>query len=124
GSWPSTLTPVRTSIPRFLNERATTLTTSASQPGSSFGSASSSVTWVPRSLIIEANSQPMAPPPITATDEGNCSSISTSSDVITYLPSTSKPGRVRGTDPVAMMTLLALSSVPSSTFTSLFLCSV
>jgi hypothetical protein len=38
----------------------------AVDPGRSLGRASSSVTWVPRSLIIDANSQPMAPPPITA----------------------------------------------------------
>ncbi len=40
GSWPVTVTPVRTSMPRFLNDRTTTLATSSSQPGRILGSAS------------------------------------------------------------------------------------
>ncbi len=70
GTWPSTSRAVRTSIPRPLNERRTTLTTSLSTPGRICGSASSTVTSLPRSLIIDANSHPMAPPPITATLRG------------------------------------------------------
>ena len=44
-----TTTPVRTVIPRLVNDRTTTLATSWSQPGRIFGSASSKVTCTPRS---------------------------------------------------------------------------
>ena len=57
---------------------------------------------------MEANSQPMAPPPTTAADAGSLSRASTSSDVSTYSPSTSKPGRVRGTEPAASTTCVAV----------------
>ena len=46
-----------------------------------------------------ANSHPIAPPPTTTAELGSVSSMSTSSEVSTYLPSTSKPGSVRGTEP-------------------------
>ena len=91
-------------MPRFLNERATTSTTSLSQPGRSLGSASSMVTWVPRSLIIEANSQPMAPPPITTAEDGQLVEHQHLVGGEDERPSTSKPGMVRGTEPLARMT--------------------
>ena len=108
GSWPVTLTPVRTSMPRFLNERTTTSATSGSTPGSTVGSASSTVTSVPRSDIIEANSNPMMPPPMTTAFDGSASIDSSSSEVTTSFPSMSKPGIDLGTEPVAMMTLSAV----------------
>jgi hypothetical protein len=86
-------------MPRFLNERSTIEVTSLSQPGRILGSASSTVTWAPRSDIIEANSQPMAPPPITTAVPGTSGIDSTSSEVMTMVPSTSKPGIVRVSDP-------------------------
>ena len=61
-------------MPRFLNDRSDHLATSLSQPGRIFGSASRIVTFVPRSAIIDANSQPMAPPPITTAEPGSWSS--------------------------------------------------
>ncbi len=70
GVCPCSVTPALTSIPRFLNERATVRTTSSSQPLRIVGRASKIVTEVPRSANIEANSQPIAPPPITATEAG------------------------------------------------------
>ena len=73
GLWPCTVTPVRTSMPRFLNDRATTSTTSLSQPGRSLRQRLEEVTWDPRSASIEANSQPMAPPPMTTADSGSWS---------------------------------------------------
>ncbi len=88
-------------MPRFRKERATALTTSSSQPERMAGSASNTVTLHPRSAKREANSQPMAPPPTTATDAGRPSRARTSSDVITREPSTSKPGMVRGSEPAA-----------------------
>ena len=54
------------SMPRFLKERPTTLATSVSQPARIAGRASSTVTVVPMSASSDANSQPIAPPPITA----------------------------------------------------------
>ena len=41
GVWPVMLAPVRISMPRFLNDRPTTLATSVSQPARIEGSASS-----------------------------------------------------------------------------------
>ena len=71
GSCPVTLAPVRIVIPRFWNDRTTTLATSASQPGRIFGRNSRMVTLAPRSENVEANSHPMAPPPITTSDDGS-----------------------------------------------------
>ena len=70
GVWPSTLTPVRMSMFFFLKLRTTTLATSLSSPGRIFGRNSRIVTCEPRSANVLANSQPMAPPPITATRPG------------------------------------------------------
>ena len=81
GSCPVTMTPVRTVIPRLVNDRMITLATSWSQPGRILGKASSSVTRTPRSDSIEANSQPMAPPPITAAERGSSRRSSNSSEV-------------------------------------------
>ena len=91
-------------MPRLRNDRWTTPATSASQPARMRGSASRTVTSTPRSPIMEANSQPMAPPPITAAEPGSASTDSSSSEVITTVPSTSKPSMVRGSDPVARIT--------------------
>ncbi len=102
--------PVRTSMPRFLKERSTIEVTSLSQPGRILGSASRIVTWAPRSLIIDANSQPMAPPPMTTAVAGTDGIDSTSSEVMTTVPSTSKPGIVRVAEPAAMITASPVSS--------------
>ena len=66
---------------------------------------------VPMSESIEANSQPIAPPPITTCCLRQPLGSSTSSLVSTKRPSTSKPGIVRGTEPAARMTADAVSSV-------------
>ena len=104
GLWPVILTPVRMSMPRFLKERLTTLATSVSHPTRIDGSASRMVTLEPMSESSEANSQPIAPPPITAARSGRTFRSRNSSDVTTILPSMSKPGIVRGTEPAARMT--------------------
>ncbi len=62
------------------------------------------VTSVPMSAIVEANSHPMAPPPITAAVFGSSGIERNSSEVSTISPSTSKPGMVRGREPAAMTT--------------------
>ena len=115
GVWPWSCTPVFTSIPRFLKERATVRTMSSSQPLRMVGRASKTVTVVPRSLNSEANSHPMAPPPTTATESGRLSRSRTSSEVMTRVPSTSNPGMVRGTEPAARTTSVPVMSlvVPS-----------
>ena len=110
GVWPVTFTPVRMSMPRFWKARCTGRTTSVSTPGRMPGSASSTVTWLPRSQNIDANSQPMAPPPMTATREGKACSSNTSSEVRTTLPSTSNPGMRRGTEPAASTMWVPVSS--------------
>ena len=75
GVCPVTFTPVWTAIPRFRNDRATTADHVARRIRSAeTGSASRTVTWLPRSENMEANSQPMAPPPMMATDAGGVSS--------------------------------------------------
>ena len=93
-------------MPRFLNDRSTTLAASASQPLRIWGSASRIVTSVPRSPIIDANSQPIAPPPMTTADPGSFGIERTSSEVMTTEPSTSKPGIERVTEPAARTTAL------------------
>ena len=98
-------------MPRLRKERATVLTTSSSQPLRMDGNASNTVTVLPRSLSSEANSQPMAPPPTTATEDGSSSRSSTSSEVRTNSPSTSNPGMVRGTEPAASTTWVPAISV-------------
>ena len=101
---PVTMTFVRMSIFFFLKLRTTTLVTSLSSPGRSLGSASRIVTLEPRSANVEANSQPIAPPPMTTIRSGTWSRSSTSSlDMIG--PPRSKLGIIRGTDPAARMTL-------------------
>ena len=81
-----------------------------SQPGRILGSASSTVTWAPRSASIDANSQPMAPPPMTTAVPGSWGMARTSSEVSTIVPSTSKPGIVRGTEPAARITASPVTS--------------
>ena len=90
-------------MPRLRNDRRTTLATSASQPARMLGRASRTVTLVPRSPIIDANSQPMAPPPMTAAEAGRPLIENSSSEVTTSSPSTSKPPMVRGVEPEARM---------------------
>ncbi len=91
-------------MPRFLNERSTFLTMSTSQLTRIDGAASMIVTLVPRSLIIDANSQPMAPPPITTAEPGSSSIDISSSEVTMRLGSIGKPGIVRGWEPAARIT--------------------
>ena len=97
----------------FLKLRTTTLATSLSRPGRIFGSASRIVTLAPRSANVEANSQPMAPPPMTAIRAGTWSRSSTSS-LVMIGPPRSKLGISRGTDPAARSTLRAGDLASSS----------
>ena len=93
-----------------LNDFSMTLVTSLSSPGRILGSASRIVTFVPRSASIEANSHPITPPPMMAARFGSSAIDRNSSEVITIVPSTSKPGSVRGTEPGASTTASPVSS--------------
>ncbi len=119
GSWPVTRTPVRISTPRPPRDRWTGRTTSGSAPGRIAGSASSRVTWVPRSPSIDANSHPTTPPPMITARSGSSVSSNTSSEVSTTVPSMAKPGMVLGTDPGAstMWSPTSSSVVPSGAVT-------
>ena len=94
----------------FLNERTTTLATSLSSPGRIFGNASRIVTSDPRSANVEANSQPIAPPPMTATRCGT-KSMSRTSSLVMIGPPRSKLGISRGTEPAARITVDPVISV-------------
>ena len=114
GACPSTMTPVTTSMPRFLNERATSRMMSSSHSVRMESSASRTVTFDPRSDRSEANSHPITPPPTTTTEAGISFRSRNSSEVITQRPSTSKPARVRGTEPAASTTLRPTTTRPAS----------
>ena len=92
----------------FLKTCWTTRVTSSSQPGRILGSASRMVTSEPRSASVDANSQPIAPPPIT-TERRGTRGISKNSSEVTTGPPASNPGIVRGTDPLARITASAVS---------------
>mmetsp|Transcript_48120 Transcript_48120/g.96283 ORF Transcript_48120/g.96283 Transcript_48120/m.96283 type:complete len:205 (+) Transcript_48120:1053-1667(+) len=77
--------------------------------------ASMNVTSEPSAVYTSANSSPMYPDPMMATQSGTHSSFSESSDVNTVFPSISMPGGTKGTEPGARMMSLAvtISSVPA-----------
>ncbi len=117
------LAPVSTSMPRFLNARATSALASASSTGRMRGRTSTMVTLVPKALKTSANSHPTAPAPTTIIDFGAFSSTSTSSDDSTVVLFSSSPicGRPRTREPVEITTALAawcFSSLPSAVFTA------
>ena len=53
------------------------------------------VTSAPKDFQTLANSQPMTPPPSTMAEAGTWSRRSACSEVMTLVPSTSRPGSVR-----------------------------
>ena len=93
---------------------------SASSVGSTRSSSSISITSLPRRANPEAISVPDAPAPTTAIRAGSSGSAQAPSVPITR-PSSSAPGIVRGTDPVARITVCAVSvSPPTITSPSAF----
>ncbi len=72
------------------------------------------VTLLPRPAKMEANSQPMAPPPTTTRLAGTSSRRRISSLVITRGSEKSKTGRRIGSEPEARMTASPSSRLPSS----------
>ncbi len=57
-------------MPRFLKARSSALTASASSLPIRFGSISTTVTFEPKCEKIDANSQPITPPPSTTRRSG------------------------------------------------------
>ena len=102
-------------IPRFLNAFASSFAASSSSPGISVGSISMIVTSVPKRLKIDANSQPMIPPPRTTSRRGT--SVWARRPVESTQRGESIPGiggRI-GNEPVATIALVNVTSSAPST---------
>ena len=82
--------PRWSAMPRFPNAFASSLAASSSSCGISVGSISTIVTSLPKRLKIEANSQPMMPPPRTTSRRGT--SVWESSPVESTQRGESRPG--------------------------------
>src|SRR5215471_5868206 len=68
------------------------------------------VTETPKDCIMQANSQPMTPPPTINSFFGRSFQCTASSDVQTIDGSSGEPGIRMGAEPVATMTLSAVTS--------------
>ncbi len=92
---------------------------SASSMGRMRGSASTSVTLVPKALKMSANSEPTAPAPTTIIDLGAASRKSASSELMTVVLLISSPiwGIPLTREPVAMTTAFFASWTSAPTFT-------
>ena len=84
--------PVRKLILRLRKARSSALEEASSSAATSRGSASMMVTSEPKDFHTLANSQPITPPPSTMADAGTRSRRSACSEVMTFSPSTSRPG--------------------------------
>ena len=102
-------------MPRFVNALASSFAASASSCGMSVSSISTIVTSEPKRLRIEANSEPMMPPPSTTRRRGT--SVCASSPVESTHRSDSRPwiGGRSGNDPVATTADLKVTSPTPST---------
>ena len=102
-------------MPRFVNAFASSLAASASSCGMSVSSISTIVTSEPNRLKIDANSEPMMPPPRMTSRFGT--SVCASRPVESTHRSDSRPGigGRSGNDPVAMTADLKVTSSPPST---------
>src|SRR6201987_1033779 len=101
-----TNTPLTTSIPCFLKPRSASLEISVSSVGSTRSSASNSCVLTPSRAYADAISDPDAPDPITASDDGSSLSAHASS-VPSTRPPNEGPGSGRFTEPVASTIVLA-----------------
>ena len=104
-----------TAIPRFLNCFRSSLAASSSSCGIRVGSISTIVTSLPKRLRIDANSQPMIPPPRTTMRLGT--SVCASRPVESTQRAESMPsiGGRSAYEPVATIALLKVTSSPPST---------
>ena len=107
--------PSWSAIPRFPNAFASSFAASASSCGISVSSISTIVTSEPKRWKIEANSQPMIPPPRTTSRRGT--SVAASSPVESTQRGESSPsiGGRNGNEPVATTADLNVTSSPPST---------
>jgi len=110
----STFVPVKQRIPRADNTFASAGPRSSSISGSRRGSISTTVTSTPNGCSMQANSQPITPPPTISRLWGSASQCSASSLVQTTFGSSGQPEIRDGTDPTARMTLSAVISSPSA----------
>jgi len=112
--------PVVILIPAFLSARARRLESSSSSRATMRGKNSMMCTLTPKLFMIEANSQPITPPPITARLDGSLSSLRMPVEESTFTSSIAMPGSDLGSEPVARMIHWALMDSPSarSTFHS------
>ena len=102
-------------MPRLRNAFSSSFAASSSSVGMRCGSISMIVTSVPKRLKIDANSQPMIPPPRTTRRAGT--SVWARSPVESTQRGESSPGiggRI-GNEPVATIALLKFTSSPPST---------
>mmetsp|Transcript_9832 Transcript_9832/g.41814 ORF Transcript_9832/g.41814 Transcript_9832/m.41814 type:complete len:223 (+) Transcript_9832:596-1264(+) len=108
------------SKPCFLSARWNVLRICASMGGQMSFPNSTTVTLEPRRLHTEPSSNPITPPPITTMRSGTDFSDNAPVLVTTVSSSTSTPGNVAGSEPVAKMTFLAeiVSLEPSSFVTT------
>ena len=102
-------------MPRFLNAFWSSFAASSSSAGMRLGSISMIVTSVPKRLKIEANSQPMIPPPRITSRPGT--SVCARSPVESTQRGASIPGigGRTGNEPVATIALLKVTSSAPST---------
>ncbi len=102
-------------MPRLPNCLFSSFAASASSCGISVGSISMTVTSEPKRLKIDANSQPMMPPPSTTSRRGT--SVCASRPVESTTRGESRPsiGGLSGKEPVAMIACWKLTSSPPST---------
>ena len=102
-------------MPRRLNAFCSSFAASASSCGISVGSISMIVTSVPKCAKIDANSQPMMPPPSTTRRRGT--SVWARRPVESTHRGESRPGigGRTGYEPVATIALLKVTSSPPST---------
>ena len=102
-------------MPRRLNAFCSSLPASSSSCGIRCGSISMIVTSLPKRSKIDANSQPMMPPPRTTSRRGT--SVCARSPVESTQRGESRPGigGVIGYEPVATIALLKVTSSPPST---------
>ena len=78
------------------------------------GKASTTVTWLPRAWKINANSQPITPPPMIRMDSGIVFRVRASLLERMWVPSKGKAGKTIGREPEAMIILsTGNSSSPS-----------
>ena len=69
------------------------------------GKASTTVTWLPRAWKINANSQPITPPPMIRMDSGIVFRVRASLLERMWVPSKGKAGKTKGREPEARIIL-------------------